>query len=197
YNKSLLSGERHHPSTSTLRFSASRQPHPAMASTVAFPPAIAVGANVQHSRRTSSLRPVPRARPVAARASAERDGAAAAVQARSGRTIEECEADAVAGKFPAAPPPTRPQAPSGTPEIRPLDMAKRPRRNRRSPALRAAFQETSITPANLVLPLFIHEGEEDTPIGAMPGCFRLGWRHGLLEEVPYAVYMIRCHWSYA
>ncbi|KAI5010161.1 hypothetical protein ZWY2020_012298 [Hordeum vulgare] len=26
-------------------------------------------------------------------------------------------------------------------------------------------------------------GEEDTPIGAMPGCFRLGWRHGLLEEV--------------
>ncbi|KAE8803301.1 delta-aminolevulinic acid dehydratase, chloroplastic-like [Hordeum vulgare] len=124
-----------------------------------------------------------RSRPVAARASAERDGAAAAVQAWSGRTIEECEADAVAGKFPAAPPPTRSQAPSGTPEIRPLDMAKRPRQNRRSPALRAAFQETSIAPANLVLLLFIHEGEEDTPIGAMPGCFRLGWRHGLLEEV--------------
>ena len=26
-------------------------------------------------------------------------------------------------------------------------------------------------------------GEEDTPIGAMPGCFRLGWRHGLIDEV--------------
>lgn len=26
-------------------------------------------------------------------------------------------------------------------------------------------------------------GEEDTPIGAMPGCYRLGWRHGLIEEV--------------
>ena len=26
-------------------------------------------------------------------------------------------------------------------------------------------------------------GEEDTPIGAMPGCYRLGWRHGLAEEV--------------
>ncbi|KAM0891660.1 hypothetical protein ACQ4PT_026236 [Festuca glaucescens] len=143
-----------------------------MASTVAFSSAVAVGANVQRFRRTSLPRPV------AARSSAEQ-----AVQARSGRTIEECEADAVAGKFPAAPPPNRPQAPSGTPEIRPLDMAKRPRRNRRSPTLRAAFQETSITPANLVLPLFIHEGEEDTPIGAMPGCFRLGWRHGLLEEV--------------
>ncbi|KAM0890954.1 hypothetical protein ACQ4PT_026729 [Festuca glaucescens] len=149
-----------------------------MASTVAFSPAVAVGANVQRSRRTSLPRPVQRARPVAVRSSSEQ-----AVQARSGRTIEECEADAVAGKFPAAPPPNRPQAPSGTPEIRSLDMAKRPRRNRRSPVLRAAFQETSITPANLVLPLFIHEGEEDTPIGAMPGCFRLGWRHGLLEEV--------------
>ncbi|KAL5987500.1 Delta-aminolevulinic acid dehydratase 1, chloroplastic [Asimina triloba] len=26
-------------------------------------------------------------------------------------------------------------------------------------------------------------GEEDSPIGAMPGCYRLGWRHGLVEEV--------------
>jgi hypothetical protein len=37
-------------------------------------------------------------------------------------------------------------------------MSKRPRRNRKSPALRAAFQETNVTPANFVLPLFIHEG---------------------------------------
>ncbi|KAG2307349.1 hypothetical protein Bca52824_027097 [Brassica carinata] len=29
-------------------------------------------------------------------------------------------------------------------------------------------------------------GEEDTPIGAMPGCYRLGWRHGLLQEVAKA-----------
>ncbi|KAL2520335.1 Delta-aminolevulinic acid dehydratase 1 [Forsythia ovata] len=28
--------------------------------------------------------------------------------------------------------------------------------------------------------------EEDTPIGAMPGCYRLGWRHGLVEEVSKA-----------
>jgi len=31
--------------------------------------------------------------------------------------------------------------------------------------------------------ILIFSGEEDTPIGAMPGCFRLGWRHGLLDEV--------------
>ncbi|GJS51260.1 delta-aminolevulinic acid dehydratase 1, chloroplastic [Tanacetum coccineum] len=67
-----------------------------------------------------------------------------------------------------------------------LDLSRRPRRNRRSPVFRAAFQETSLSPANFVYPLFIHEGEEDTPIGAMPGCYRLGWRHGLLEEVAKA-----------
>ncbi|XLR26708.1 hypothetical protein S83_054608, partial [Arachis hypogaea] len=49
-------------------------------------------------------------------------------------------------------------------------------------ALREAFQETTISPANFVYPIFIHEGEEDTPTGAMPGCYRLGWRHGLVQE---------------
>ncbi|XP_072987192.1 delta-aminolevulinic acid dehydratase, chloroplastic [Typha latifolia] len=101
----------------------------------------------------------------------------------SGLSIEECEAAAVAGKFPDPPPLYRPTGPKGTPVIQPLELTKRPRRNRKSPALRAAFQETYLSPANFVLPLFIHEGEEDVPIGAMPGCFRLGWRHGLLEEV--------------
>lgn len=31
-------------------------------------------------------------------------------------------------------------------------------------------------------------GEEDTPIGAMPGCYRLGWRHGLVQEVWLCVF---------
>ncbi|XP_020094573.1 delta-aminolevulinic acid dehydratase, chloroplastic-like [Ananas comosus] len=101
----------------------------------------------------------------------------------SGRTIEECEAAAVAGNFPDPPPLYRPSGPEGTPLVKPLLLPRRPRRNRKSPALRASFQETNLSPANLVLPLFIHEGEEDVPIGAMPGCFRLGWRHGLLDEV--------------
>ncbi|EPS73981.1 delta-aminolevulinic acid dehydratase, partial [Genlisea aurea] len=97
---------------------------------------------------------------------------------------EEYEAAVVAGNIPEAPPvPPRAPAPSGTPIVSPLPLNRRPRRNRRTPALRAAFQETNISPANLVYPLFIHEGEEDTPIGAMPGCYRLGWRNGLVEEV--------------
>ncbi|CAN7129904.1 unnamed protein product [Brassica rapa subsp. narinosa] len=104
-----------------------------------------------------------------------------------GRSDAECEAAVAAGDVPEAPPvPPKPVAPAGTPVIQPLNLNRRPRRNRASPAVRAAFQETDISPANFVYPLFIHEGEEDTPIGAMPGCYRLGWRHGLLQEVAKA-----------
>nr|P24493.2 RecName: Full=Delta-aminolevulinic acid dehydratase, chloroplastic; Short=ALAD; Short=ALADH; AltName: Full=Porphobilinogen synthase; Flags: Precursor [Spinacia oleracea]CAA40974.1 porphobilinogen synthase [Spinacia oleracea] len=118
------------------------------------------------------------------RASERRDNL---TQQKTGLSIEECEAAVVAGNAPSAPPvPPTPKAPSGTPSVSPLSLGRRPRRNRTSPVFRAAFQETTLSPANVVYPLFIHEGEEDTPIGAMPGCYRLGWRHGLVEEVAKA-----------
>ncbi|KAI3993661.1 hypothetical protein MKX01_002674 [Papaver californicum] len=111
----------------------------------------------------------------------------AASSKKLGLTDEECEAAVVAGNAPEAPPvPPKPAAPAGTPLASLLPLNKRPRRNRKSPVLRASFQETQLSPANFVYPLFIHEGKEDTPIGAMPGCYRLGWRHGLLEEVSKA-----------
>lgn len=139
-----------------------------------------VGLRPTMSPRSICMRPSLNVRPVmVVRASAE-NGTSVKT---SGLSIEECEANAVAGKFPDPPPFARPSSPKGTPDVKPLLLSRRPRRNRKSPALRASFQETYIKPANLVLPLFIHEGEEDTPIGAMPGCFRLGWRHGLLDEV--------------
>ncbi|KAJ7548724.1 hypothetical protein O6H91_07G024200 [Diphasiastrum complanatum] len=98
-------------------------------------------------------------------------------------TIEESEAAVVAGNPPAAPPvPAKASPPPHTPVVSPLELVHRPRRNRKSPALRDAFQETILSPANFILPLFIHEGE-NSPIGAMPGCYRLGWRHGLINEV--------------
>ncbi|KAH9320562.1 hypothetical protein KI387_015201, partial [Taxus chinensis] len=100
------------------------------------------------------------------------------------KSIEECEAAVISGNPPPAPPTrAKPQPPPGTPCVSPLPLSRRLRRNRKSAILRTAFQETTISPANFILPLFIHEGEEDTPIGAMPGCYRLGWRHGLVEEV--------------
>ncbi len=52
---------------------------------------------------------------------------------------------------------------------------ERPRRLRRSEALRRAVRETRLTPSNLVLPLFVAEGENThEPILSMPGCARLG-----------------------
>ncbi|CAN8288494.1 unnamed protein product [Cochlearia groenlandica] len=68
----------------------------------------------------------------------------------------------------------------------PLEISRRARRNRKSPTQRAAFQETNITPENLIYPCFIHEGEVDIPIKTMPGCYMLGWRHRLIEEVARA-----------
>jgi porphobilinogen synthase len=45
----------------------------------------------------------------------------------------------------------------------------RPRRLRSTPALRRLASETRLHPAELVLPLFVREGSESTPISSMPG----------------------------
>ena len=63
------------------------------------------------------------------------------------------------------------------------DLPSRPRRNRRSPTIRKAISETHIGPENLLLPVFVHDGEDNIPISSMPGVHRLGWRHGLLDAV--------------
>jgi porphobilinogen synthase len=48
--------------------------------------------------------------------------------------------------------------------------AARPRRLRRTPALRALVAETSLRPAELVLPVFVKEGiSEPRPVASMPG----------------------------
>lgn len=48
----------------------------------------------------------------------------------------------------------------------------RPRRNRRSHAIRSMVRETTLAPADFILPMFIHEDEVDTPIESMPGVTR-------------------------
>jgi porphobilinogen synthase len=49
----------------------------------------------------------------------------------------------------------------------------RPRRLRRTPALRAMVRETTLRPEQLVLPMFVGEGQDGpVPIGAMPGVVR-------------------------
>lgn len=53
-------------------------------------------------------------------------------------------------------------------------MLVRPRRNRRNAGIRSLVTENVVTPADLVLPMFVQEGENtDTPIASMPGVSRL------------------------
>jgi porphobilinogen synthase len=53
-------------------------------------------------------------------------------------------------------------------------MLVRPRRNRRSPGIRALVRESELSPQHLVLPLFVQDGAGlATPIPSMPGQARL------------------------
>lgn len=61
----------------------------------------------------------------------------------------------------------------------------RPRRNRKNPAIRGLVREVQLSPADFIYPLFIQEGDADTPIDSMPGCSR--WSlDGLIKEVAAA-----------
>ena len=52
----------------------------------------------------------------------------------------------------------------------PLDLTHRPRRLRRTPALRALVRETHLEPAQFIYPRFVCPGEGvNKPIGSMPG----------------------------
>jgi porphobilinogen synthase len=66
-----------------------------------------------------------------------------------------------------------------------LSLQQRPRRNRKSAAIRDAVRETRVGPEHFIYPLFVHEGDDQVPIGSMPGCFRHSLA-GLLVEVERA-----------
>ena len=62
---------------------------------------------------------------------------------------------------------TQPFAPAAFPYAR-------PRRLRSAPWVRRLTAETTLTPADLVWPLIVHDGTEDrVPVASMPGVFRL------------------------
>ena len=62
-----------------------------------------------------------------------------------------------------------------------MNMPIRPRRNRRTPAIRSLVRENVLTPADFILPLFLQEDAGDTPIASMPGVTR--WSlEGLVKE---------------
>lgn len=54
------------------------------------------------------------------------------------------------------------------------DLIQRPRRLRKSPALRAMFEETTLSLNDLVLPIFVEEEIDDyKAVEAMPGVMRI------------------------
>lgn len=60
-------------------------------------------------------------------------------------------------------------------------MHIRPRRNRKSAAMRALVRETVLSVGDFIYPLFVHEKAIDEPIESMPGCMR--WSvDGLVKE---------------
>jgi len=55
-----------------------------------------------------------------------------------------------------------------------MSLLQRPRRNRKNDAIRSMVRESSVTPHDLIAPLFVREGKnERTPILSMPGHARL------------------------
>lgn len=62
-------------------------------------------------------------------------------------------------------------------------MLQRPRRNRKSEVIRQMLQETHVSAANLIFPLFIIEGEnQKSEVSSMPGIYRYSIDN-LLREV--------------
>ena len=51
-----------------------------------------------------------------------------------------------------------------------MNLPIRPRRNRKSAAVRGLMRETTLSAANLIYPMFVQEGAENTPIESLPGC---------------------------
>ena len=68
----------------------------------------------------------------------------------------------------------------------PLDLLHRPRRTRRTDALRRLVRDTVLRPEDLIWPLFIHSESGDMPVESMPGVSRLG-RDSLLKSCGQAL----------
>ena len=66
---------------------------------------------------------------------------------------------------------------------KPIEISRRMRRNRQSPAIRALVQETRLHPSNFIAPYFVREGTKiKEPIDSMPGIFRLSVDY-LIQEM--------------
>jgi len=63
-----------------------------------------------------------------------------------------------------------------------VDQRARPRRNRKSEAVRRMVRENTLSPSDFIYPLFIHDDDSNVLIASMPGCER----HSLASMVAEA-----------
>jgi porphobilinogen synthase len=100
----------------------------AMAAAGVSSQAASIGSSHEGLRRVAPAFGASAAVPVASRCKVQRRVSVQAIAeppTKSVKTIEECEADVVAGNAPAAPPvPAKAKAPEGTPKISPLVRAR-------------------------------------------------------------------------
>lgn len=66
-----------------------------------------------------------------------------------------------------------------------MNLSSRPRRNRKTAAIRSLVREHTLSASDFIYPLFLHEGEKDEPISSMPGCMRWSLA-GLVKEATEA-----------
>ncbi|KAL8427666.1 hypothetical protein Efla_007085 [Eimeria flavescens] len=66
-----------------------------------------------------------------------------------------------------------------------LPVQARPRRNRKSHAVRRLVQESVVRPSSLIYPLFVHDKESSVPVPSMPGQRRLS-PSDVLKEIDEA-----------
>ncbi|MCE0484807.1 MAG: porphobilinogen synthase [Methylacidiphilales bacterium] len=74
----------------------------------------------------------------------------------------------------------------------PLDLIRRPRRNRQSAAIRDLVRENRVHAADLIQPIFVKDGSgAPEPVGSMPGIERVGLKQLLAEVTQLATLGIR------
>ncbi len=67
------------------------------------------------------------------------------------------------------------------------NLPARPRRNRRSETFRSAMRESFLSPANFILPIFVHEeSDKNQPIASMPDYYRLAYGKNVIDNVAEA-----------
>ena len=72
-----------------------------------------------------------------------------------------------------------------------MNLSNRPRRNRKTAAMRGLMRETTLSASNLIYPMFVQEGDSNSPIESLPGCTR--WCVADIAEECRRLYQLGIH----